>query len=594
MSAYLSNILSRNPILDATAHDFNQTLRFQYIAKSVKQLTKAKPNAKVLDVGAGRGTLTHYLTAKRRCEAINLETNRQQKTEDLIVADGTHLPFIDGAFDVIVSSDVLEHIAASDRVRFLGELLRCAESGVVLTFSRIHARNPEGNAIRVFERFSRSVPAWYREHNSCDLVDPDEVVEELKRHKVSGVSVEPIVGFSAVAATGLIQNVPWRAHLRACANVAAYFIVKLTDRQPYYGFGVTATKSKREGEGCLKRFIAKRAANPAPSFSVIVTPRVFPNRNLTELLQSMGRIGTEYEVIIVSSDEGQETNCREALNLALNSNGKCSQATLLSLGYDPGLAYARNVGAALASSNCLVYADDDIILAEDIAPLIGALESGQCHSVQPLILRYPEVDVVDSAGDRLIRLHGIYHAIIRGAGEKLNQLASRLVAEQLPSLRGAFLAIRKDSLKAIGGFDGRLGFNFDDVDLGWRMTIAGFRNIFLPSVKVYHKGGRTTKNAASDERVECYHLVNHHVIQLKVSGVSAWPFILARFEAFALTHCLRKQSVKVALKEAKLLHKMLISRLPSVHRDRKLLSHHRYAGRETFIAMSNQTRFPVA
>jgi ubiquinone/menaquinone biosynthesis C-methylase UbiE len=248
MPTHINSILSRNPILDATMHDFNQTLRFQYITKNVKQLTKAKLNAKILDVGAGRGTLTNYLTAKLNCKTINLETNKQEKTKDLIVANGTHLPFIDSAFDVAISSDVLEHINASNRGCFLRELLRCTETGIILTFSRIHTRNPQRSAIRVFEKLSRSKPEWYREHNSCDLVDTNEVIAELKRNKVSAVSVEPIVGFSAVTFTGILQNIPWLANLRASANILAYFAVKLTDREPYYGFGITATKNRRKVE----------------------------------------------------------------------------------------------------------------------------------------------------------------------------------------------------------------------------------------------------------------------------------------------------------------------------------------------------------
>jgi cyclopropane fatty-acyl-phospholipid synthase-like methyltransferase len=248
MPTHINSILSRNPILDATMHDFNQTLRFQYITKNVKQLTKAKLNAKILDVGAGRGTLTNYLTAKLNCKTINLETNKQEKTKDLIVANGTHLPFIDSAFDVAISSDVLEHINASNRGCFLGSFCAVQKPGSYWTFSRIHTRNPQRSAIRIFERLSRSEPEWYREHNSCDLVAPNEVVEELMRNKASRISVEPIVGFSAVAATGLIQNIPWRAHLRASANILAYFAVKLTDREPYYGFGVTATKNRRKVE----------------------------------------------------------------------------------------------------------------------------------------------------------------------------------------------------------------------------------------------------------------------------------------------------------------------------------------------------------
>jgi len=118
----------------------------------------------------------------------------------------------------------------------------------------------------------------------------------------------------------------------------------------------------------------------------------------------------------------------------------------------------------------------------------------------------------------------------------------------MASLRGAFFTIKKETLQAIGGFDGSLGFNFDDVDLGWRLTLAGYRNIFYPTVKVFHSGGRTTNTISLDEKAQRFHLVNHHIIQLKVTSLTAWPFILNRFEIFTIKHAITKKSTKEIFK----------------------------------------------
>jgi GT2 family glycosyltransferase len=343
----------------------------------------------------------------------------------------------------------------------------------------------------------------------------------------------------------------------------------------------------------MRKIVLEKSPSLTPEISIIVVPRVFPNRQLDEFIQSTKHIGSDYEVIIVTSVEKQTGIGEENLQPALNANPKCTSATLIALDTDPGLAQARNIGAAAAKSGNLIFSDDDIILTEDITPLIRKLENGSCQSIQPLLLRYADPSVVDSAGDRIVRLNGMYHAVIRGAGQKLSQLNYKLVSEQLPSLRGAFFAFKKDALIDMGGFDGSLGFNFDDVDLGWRFTLSGYKNLFSPSVRMLHLGGRTTNVKASDERARRFHLVNHHVIQLKVLGFAAWPFVFLRFELFALKHA-RAFGGSGALKELADMNRMLILRLGNVGCHRKILSRHHYAGRRTFEAMANQQRFPVA
>ena len=277
-------------------------------------------------------------------------------------------------------------------------------------------------------------------------------------------------------------------------------------------------------------------------------PRLVPNPQLDKLIQSTTKINSPYEIIIVTTNKHSNNLIAQNIQKTIETNPYCTKTTIIQLSADPGLPQARNIDAATAEANTLIFSDDDIILTQDITPLIDKLENNNYHSSQPLILKYPQTNVLDSTGDQITRLNAIYHAKIRGAGKKFNQLNFKLIPEQMASLRGAFFTIKKETLQAIGGFDGSLGFNFDDVDLGWRLTLAGYRNIFYPTVKVFHSGGRTTNTISLDEKAQRFHLVNHHIIQLKVTSLTAWPFILNRFEIFTIKHAITKKSTKEIFK----------------------------------------------
>lgn len=240
------SILRRNPILNAIVVDFNQSLRFRYIIKNLKLQTKEASNSIILDVGAGMGTLAYFLANQKNCSVVNLETNRKRRLKNQVIADGRNLPFKNQAFDVTISSDVLEHVPAHDRDSFLQETLRCSKKGIIITYSKIHKCNPNRSAIRVFETFTRSQPDWYMEHNSNGLVDNKKVILTLEANKRNTVVETPIVGFWAVVLTGVLQNVPWKANLRPLLNIATYIVVRLIDHPPYYGFGVATIKNSIE------------------------------------------------------------------------------------------------------------------------------------------------------------------------------------------------------------------------------------------------------------------------------------------------------------------------------------------------------------
>jgi hypothetical protein len=59
---------------------------------------------------------------------------------------------------------------------------------------------------------------------------------------------------------------------------------------------------------------------------------------------------------------------------------------------------------------------------------------------------------------------------------------------------GAAMITRRSLIKRIGLFDPNYFFYHDDCDLGWRVRLAGFKVVSVPSSLVYHKGRGTSVN----------------------------------------------------------------------------------------------------
>jgi N-acetylglucosaminyl-diphospho-decaprenol L-rhamnosyltransferase len=59
-------------------------------------------------------------------------------------------------------------------------------------------------------------------------------------------------------------------------------------------------------------------------------------------------------------------------------------------------------------------------------------------------------------------------------------------------LSGACLMVRRSVFEAIGGFDESFFMYFEDVDLGFRIGKAGYRNVYEPAAVVTHSGAHST------------------------------------------------------------------------------------------------------
>jgi SAM-dependent methyltransferase len=99
---------------------------------------------RVLNVGAGQGTLTNRLTqlgyevVSTELGSVALTALRHRVVGEVVDADATALPFPDQSFDAVVLGEVLEHVEEDGRA--LGEAARVLKRGGVVIVSV--PRNP--------------------------------------------------------------------------------------------------------------------------------------------------------------------------------------------------------------------------------------------------------------------------------------------------------------------------------------------------------------------------------------------------------------------------------------------------------------------
>jgi N-acetylglucosaminyl-diphospho-decaprenol L-rhamnosyltransferase len=87
---------------------------------------------------------------------------------------------------------------------------------------------------------------------------------------------------------------------------------------------------------------------------------------------------------------------------------------------------------------------------------------------------------------------------------------------------GACLAISRKLFVNVSGFDDGYFMYFEDVDLGYRLGKAGYRNLYVPEVHVEHIGGESTK-ATKTSMLKTHHESAMRFLSVKYKGVMWAP-----------------------------------------------------------------------
>jgi len=103
-------------------------------------------------------------------------------------------------------------------------------------------------------------------------------------------------------------------------------------------------------------------------------------------------------------------------------------------------------------------------------------------------------------------------------------------------LSGACLLLRRTAFEEIGGFDDAYFMYFEDVDLGERLSQAGWRNRYAPEAIVTHTGAHST-SASKGAMARAHHR-------------SAYRYVARRYSAWYLAPLRVVVRVGIALREA--------------------------------------------
>jgi len=186
-----------------------------------------------------------------------------------------------------------------------------------------------------------------------------------------------------------------------------------------------------------------------------------------------------FEIILVDNNSSDDSLTLIHVNYP--------EVHVISLEKNYGFAYPCNVGAKNANGEFLMFLNNDTFVSKNwLEPLIETMNLDSDIAIcQSLLLK--EDNSVDSAGDFIDEFGRAF------SSKKIPTSASLIL-----SGKGAAILVRKKIFWNIGGFNELFFVSFEDVDLGWRSWIYGYKVMVVPESIVYHLGGSTIKKMKDD------------------------------------------------------------------------------------------------
>ncbi len=206
---------------------------------------------------------------------------------------------------------------------------------------------------------------------------------------------------------------------------------------------------------------------------------------------------TPAEVRIVVADNGSADDSVEFLK------GHYPSVEIIQLEKNYGFAEGYNRALKMVDAECYILLNSDVEVTKGwVEPLVEMIQSDESiAAVAPKLLSDVERDKFEYAGAAGGFIDYLGYPLCRGRIlSTIEQDRGQYdTAREVFWASGAAFCCRADLFHAMGGFDGDFFAHMEEIDLCWRMQLAGYKIMSEPKSVVYHLGGGTLPNESPNK-----------------------------------------------------------------------------------------------
>jgi GT2 family glycosyltransferase len=262
------------------------------------------------------------------------------------------------------------------------------------------------------------------------------------------------------------------------------------------------------------RHVAGAAGAPDGCYDADVVILSLDRAEETEaaIRSALAQIGASRHVFIVDQGSRPATLARLARVVAARTD-----ATLVALDCNHGVAGGRNRGTALGHGRIIMGLDNDAELADawTLARAVAALDS------DPMLAAIGCRIVVHATGTDDLSSWGYPVSLLRRAGEVFDAV----------TFVGAGHAIRRAAWDACGGYDAALFFCWEEFDFCLRAIALGWRIRYRGDIVIRHKVSPEQRFAWSGTR--WFYFVRNRLYIARKWG-RPWPSLAPRIAGYLL------------------------------------------------------------
>ncbi len=187
------------------------------------------------------------------------------------------------------------------------------------------------------------------------------------------------------------------------------------------------------------------------------------------------------QILVLDNDSGDDVESR--------IKEVAPDVETLQTGRNLGFAGGNNVGIRFAMEQnpeyILLLNNDTLVEPDFLNELVVALEADEnAAAATGIICYFPEKERIWYAGGDFIPWR--VGSFTRGVGEKYESPKHR-TADSVTFISGCMMLIRTSALRNVGLFDERFFMYHEDAELSMRLVSAGYRLLYVPTSRIYHK-----------------------------------------------------------------------------------------------------------